>query len=127
MKNFFGSGKKPTSSSTPPPPLSSTRKSATFEERDRENHDPAEQPPAYSEPSSPARAKSPSKSSKRLSRPASYAAESTKSSSHCRGNLPTRAILTPILPLVGTNTSPIPIRSTSLPKNESDYPLSPLQ
>ncbi|KAF5976670.1 tetratricopeptide repeat 2 [Fusarium coicis] len=83
MKNFFGSGKKPTSSSTPPPPppLSSTRKSATFEERDRENYDPAEQPPAYSEPSSPARAKSPSKSSKRLSRPASYAAESTKSSS----------------------------------------------
>ncbi|KLP14335.1 tetratricopeptide repeat protein 2 [Fusarium fujikuroi] len=79
MKNFFGTGKKPTSST--PPPLSSTRKSATFEERDRENHDPAEQPPAYSEPSSPARAKSPSKPSKRLSRPASYAAESTKSSS----------------------------------------------
>ncbi|KAM0196577.1 hypothetical protein ACHAPI_005752 [Fusarium lateritium] len=78
MKNFFGSGKKPTSSSTP---SSSSRKSATFEERDRDHE--SDPPPAYSEPSSPAREKSPSKSSKRISRPASFA-ESTKTSRSSR-------------------------------------------
>lgn len=86
MKNFFGTGKKPTpspspsSSSTPPP--SSSRKSATFEERDRE-HDSSEPPPYSSEPSSPAREKSPSKSSRKSSRPTSTT-EPTKSSRSSR-------------------------------------------
>ena len=80
MKNFFGSGKKPNSSSSTPPP-SSSRKSATFEERDRE-HDASEQPPPYSsEPSSPAREKSPSKSSRKSSRPSSFAEPSKTRSS----------------------------------------------
>ncbi|KAJ4268756.1 hypothetical protein NW762_002824 [Fusarium torreyae] len=85
MKNFFGSGKKPTPSSTS---TSSSRKAATghssFEERDRDREYDSAEP--YSESTSPARSsnKSPTKSSRRTSsRPASYA-DSSKTSRSSR-------------------------------------------
>ncbi|KAM0436745.1 hypothetical protein ACHAPT_002456 [Fusarium lateritium] len=106
MKNFFGSGKKPSSStSSSRKPTNGADGHSSLEDRD---HDDTAQP--HSESSSPTRSPTKSSSSRRSSRPASYA-ESNKSSRSSR--------------LSRHSTDPGRQHSTRRPKYEPDtHPLN---
>jgi DnaJ family protein C protein 7 len=79
MKNFFGSGKKPSSStSSSRKPTNGANEHSSLDDRERD--DTAQ---SHSESSSPTRSPTKSSSSRRSSRPASYA-ESNKSSHSSR-------------------------------------------